>query len=202
MTIAARKGGVGKTQTAVSLAGILGRTQSTLLIDADPQASALRWSELAADRGGLGCTTIALPVRDLHRRVADVAGGFTWVVIDTPPGQGDVAIARSGLLAADVVIIPLGPTLIDQAEFRSTLELVAETEPREGIRPFAVLLTRVRSGTISARECRAALDKLGVPVMRAEIPLRETIALGYGWPVLGDEYDQVAAELAALAGGA
>lgn len=200
LTIAARKGGVGKTQTAVSLAGILGRTHPTLLIDADPQGSALHWSERAADRGGLGCTTIALPVRDLHRRVDDVAGGFAWVVIDTPPGKGDVAIARSGLLAADIVIMPLGPTLIDQAEFRSTLDLVAETEPREG-RPWGVLLTRVRTGTISARESRAALERMGVPVLESEIPLRETIALAYGWPVLGDEYDPVAAEVLVMAGG-
>jgi chromosome partitioning protein len=37
------KGGVGKTTTAVHLATMLARTQRTLLIDGDPQASAASW---------------------------------------------------------------------------------------------------------------------------------------------------------------
>lgn len=41
------KGGTGKTTSAVYLALALARCGRTLLIDADPQQSALRWSELA-----------------------------------------------------------------------------------------------------------------------------------------------------------
>jgi len=38
------KGGVGKTTTAVHLATLLARQGPTLLIDADPQASAASWA--------------------------------------------------------------------------------------------------------------------------------------------------------------
>jgi chromosome partitioning protein len=38
------KGGVGKTTTAVHLATMLARTERTLLIDGDPQASAASWA--------------------------------------------------------------------------------------------------------------------------------------------------------------
>ncbi len=47
VTVLNLKGGTGKTTTAVYLAGGLARNGRTLLIDADPQRSALSWSEAA-----------------------------------------------------------------------------------------------------------------------------------------------------------
>ena len=43
------KGGVGKTTTAVHLATMLARTERTLLIDGDPQASAASWAAWRRD---------------------------------------------------------------------------------------------------------------------------------------------------------
>ena len=46
-----------------------------LLVDADPQATALRWSEQA----GFRVSTLALPVKDLHTRLAGIAGDrYDW----------------------------------------------------------------------------------------------------------------------------
>ena len=44
ITVAALKGGVGKTTTAIHLATMFARQGRTLLIDGDPQASAAKWA--------------------------------------------------------------------------------------------------------------------------------------------------------------
>jgi chromosome partitioning protein len=174
IAVANLKGGTGKTTTAVHLAAGLAADGRTLLVDADPQQSALAWSEAA---GGLSCPVVGLPVRDLHRRLDDFAADYRHAVIDTPPA--DPAIVRSALLACDEVIVPLGPTPLDLDRLATTLDLIAEIEDLHSVR-LRLLLTRLRRGTRSARETRLTLAELGMPVMEAEVPLLEAIGLSFG----------------------
>ena len=184
------KGGTGKTTSAVFLASGLHADGPTLLVDADPQGSALSWSEAA---GGFEFPVVALPVRDLHRRVPQLAGGYRHVVIDTPPG--DAGIVRGALLAADLALLPIPPSLMDLDRLMPTLELLSEVEPLNPVRVL-VLLTRVRRNTRSARAAREALAELGMPVMETEIPLREAYAAAFGLPVEKlHEYEHATREL-------
>ncbi len=193
IAVANLKGGTGKTTTAVYLALGLARSGRTLLVDADPQASAFSWSE---DADGFPVTVVPWACRDLARRVEQVAGDYDHVVIDTPPQHE--GLVRKGLLASDWLILPMAPSALEVARLGPTFALAADVELERPLRTL-VLLTRVRVGTRSRREARALLEGRGVPILEAEVRMREAYAAAYGGDVrdLGD-YGDVLGELRAI----
>jgi chromosome partitioning protein len=174
LAIASLKGGVGKTTSALFIAAGLHQMGRTLLVDADPQMSALLWSQQDVL---FPFTVVSLPVRDLHRRLADLGRGYDHLIVDCPPG--DPAIIRSAVMAAETVIVPASPTGLDLGQLMPTIELLAELEPVHAV-DVGVLLTKVRRGTISARGVREVLGEADLPVFTTEIPLAEMYAGSFG----------------------
>ena len=178
----ARKGGVGKTTTAVYLAGAsAARGWRTVLVDGDPQGSSSVWAKHAGE--------LPFAVRSLQ----DKGLGDDWecVVIDTPPR--DVKAVREGLKVADQVVVPVGPSLIEIEELPATVRLIQAAQEANPVLRAWILLTRVRAGTRSASEVREALESMSSrpaeapagwrpwpATLRTGIPLREAIAGSFG----------------------
>jgi len=181
------KGGTGKTTSATALAMQLSARGRTLLIDADPQGSALAWSEEAS----FPFLTIGLPVRDLHVRLIQLGADYDHVVIDTPPGVPP--IVRSAVLAADTVLIPLSPSGVELRQIGPTFELLADLEPHTPV--LRVLLTQVHPRTVAARVARELLERADVPILKNEVPHRQSLRTAFGGLVAPDHYDSVLAEL-------
>jgi chromosome partitioning protein len=188
------KGGTAKSTTAMFLAAACARRGRTLLVDCDPQGSALTWAEDAeADGGELGFNVVSIPTRDVKKRVDRLAGDYEHVVLDTPPGELD--IVRAALHAAEVALVAISPSDMDINRFRPTLELVAEVESVTDLE-YRVLLTMVRRISREGRDARAAMEALELPVLATEIPFLGVYRSAFGETIedLGD-YERVAAEL-------
>lgn len=195
ITVGSLKGGVGRTTTSVHLALGLAETGRTLLVDADPeQSSAFRWSELAGEHWPDRCVAVPLASRELARRVAQLAPDYEHVVIDT--GPKNPGMLRQALSVTDHLVVPSSPRPLDLWELPPTFEVAAEVDATHPLLA-AVLLVQVRAGTRSAGEARELLvDDLGLPVMDAQVRLREGVALSYGTcPTDLGDYAEVLTEL-------
>jgi len=189
------KGGTSKTTSAMFLAAALARRGRTLLVDTDPQGSALSWSEEAEiDGSELPFAVMGLPTKDVHKKLVKVAGDYAHVVIDTPPGE--VAITRSTLRAATVALVAISPSVMDISRFRPTLDLLADAEDLNEDLAYHVLITRARRISREGRDAREVMEEMGLPVLKSEVPHLSFYSEAFGAP-LEDlaEYEDVAAEL-------
>jgi chromosome partitioning protein len=191
------KPGTAKTTSAVWVAHAfheMGRP--VLLVDADPAASALEWSDLA---GGFPFRVAGLPVRDLHRRVEDIARPDEVVVIDSPQLEDHAGIARSALRFADEICVPVAPTPIELNRTGPILNEVADTAAARTTPPrLSVMLNRVVSRATSSVDARDILTEQGFDVLTTMIGRLELFAQSFGGPVIaaGTAYADAAAELA------
>lgn len=188
------KGGTAKSTSAMFLAAALSKRGRTLLVDCDPQGSALTWAEDAeADGGELGFNVVSIPTRDVKKRVDRLAGDYEHVVLDTPPAELD--IVRAALHASEVALVAISPSDMDINRFRPTLELVAEVESVTDL-DYRVLLTMVRRISREGRDARAAMEALELPVLAVEIPFLGVYRSAFGETIedTGD-YEKVAEEL-------
>lgn len=192
------KGGTAKTTSAMFLAAALARRGRTLLVDCDPQGSALSWSETAeADGYELPFAMMGMPTKDVHRKLSRVVGDYDHLVVDTPPGE--IAITRSALRAAEVALVATSPSVMDVSRFRPTLDLLADVEDLNEDLAYYVLITRTRRISREARDARQVMEGMGLPVLKTEIPQLSFYSEAFGAPVEDlAEYEAVIEELMAL----
>ena len=167
-----QKGGVGKTTLAIHLATVLAERGSVLLVDADPQGSALDWrAQRSADSG---FPVVGLPKPTLHRDIGPLGENRDWVLVDGPPRV--TALARSAVAASDLVLIPVQPSPFDLWASRDILDILDECSVvRPGLQARLVvnrLFARTRLGV----EVHVALADFRVAALRTAIRNRTVYA--------------------------
>jgi chromosome partitioning protein len=155
ISVAAYKGGVGKTTTAIHLAAYFQQLAPTLLLDGDLNRSSLRWAESGK-----------LPFKVVdHRQAAMHISRFKHVIVDTQarPDDADMKVLTG---SCDLLVLPCTPDAISLQVLNDTVESLKKI----GAKNYRILLTIIpprpnRDGD----EAREYLSKAGLPLFTGGI---------------------------------
>jgi chromosome partitioning protein len=162
ITVAQRKGGVGKTTLAVCLAGELtARNFGVALIDSDPQRSACHWAELGnlefpVHEIGLETETVASWAKEVKRVQSDI------VMIDTAPSERQLG---ASIAIADLILVPCTASGLDVEATYRTMRIINAVRQRRASSVSVILIpNRVDRRTLEGRQLENELRGIGETV--------------------------------------
>lgn len=159
ISVVQRKGGVGKTTIAISLAGELHRRGLMVdVIDADPQRSAAEWA--APGRLPFRVSELPLGMGEAREWANSIRSAPTaMTIIDTAPHEYAVGAA---VAVADIVVLPCTPSGLDLTATEQAIAAILFARSKRGADIPALLVpNRVDPRTPEGDQIGEALDEFG-----------------------------------------
>jgi chromosome partitioning protein len=167
-----QKGGTGKTTLSVNVAATLARDGSkVLLVDADKQGSANTWASL---RHETPFQVVSMARENMARDAMKLAADYEHTIIDGPPHAQEVA--RSCIIAADFVALPIEPSGLSTWASDLTVRQVREAQEYKPSLKCGFVVSRRIGKTVIGRDIRAMASEAGIPILEADIEQRVAFA--------------------------
>jgi chromosome partitioning protein len=115
-----------------------------------------------------------LPKPSLHKEWEPLAANYSVVLIDGPPRVYDVA--RSAIMASDLVLIPVQPSPYDVWAAKEIVDLIHEAAIYKPKLKSAFIINRKIVNTAIGRDVAEALAEYPVQVLHAAISQRVLFA--------------------------
>ncbi len=199
-SIANQKGGSGKTTLAMNLAAGLSGRGRTLVVDADPQGSAVQWSGMAPERRPFPVPVIALG-DNLASEIQRFRRDYDFIVVDCPPSL-ETERTNKAMLASDRVLVPVLPSPVD---LWASMRLARAIEQIRPIRPgleACLVVNQLEPRSALSRAMQEALAEFEIPALASPIRRRavyRNVAIeGRSVFCLGRQGDAAKAEIAAI----
>jgi len=182
IAVAGRKGGVGKSTIAGNLAAeFAAMKRSVRVLDADPQHSLVAWAEQGDGMLARTVEKVEGGAGALRARARQAAKDADIVVIDTPPGAPEIAYEAA--LAADLMLLPCGPSPLDLFALKEALSLAlkARAERRSKKPRIRFVPSKVLMSTNLGRGLASSLKDMGkkvLPAIGQRIVVAEAVASG------------------------
>jgi chromosome partitioning protein len=176
IVVSNQKGGCGKTTISMNLAYFLGKLypEMVLVIDGDPQASALKWATDADEDKPFPCPVINLSstVDKVHNEIKKHINKYKFIIVDCPPSVSSNFTA-SALIVAHLNLITIKPSPIDISASVPFEKLVQNIQNsiNENLKAYFVI-NELRYGESIGKDVIEALNNFEIKPLRTQVHQR------------------------------
>ena len=184
IAIISQKGGAGKTTLVLHLAVAAEQSgRPAAVIDLDPQASATGWGDHRGKEGKDKPAVASSQAVRLDQVLATARkAGAALAFIDTSPHSENTALAAAR--AADLILIPCRPAILDLRAINSTIDLA-----KLAGKPAVVVLNSVPPRGSLGEDADSAIEVYGVEVCPVRIGQRAVFIHALTEGLTAQEYE-------------
>ena len=183
--IGSKKGGVGKSTLATNIAAFLSESgKKVVLVDSDRQSTSSNWAHdrSESDYAYIPCIQ---KYENIKSTLRDMSAHYDYVVVDC---QGrDSLELRTGLLAADLAIIPCCPSQADLDTMSAVVDVIKDASEFNETLKAAYIITKASTNPIvtEIQEARDYLSRFEIlnpiqTIISERKIYRDALAIGAG----------------------